>query len=367
MEVFGRLATAVALLLVAGCETLSLGWLAEEPEAAEAPAGPPRPWIGEGAAAAQSFEVIGHRGVRGYFPENTLPSFRSALRLGVTTLEMDAGMTKDGIVVVHHDRRLSADRTRGPDGAWIAAPGPALVDLTFEELSRFDVGTARPGGRTLQRFPDQRAFDGVGVPALTTVLLSAEQLSDGRARYSVETKLSPIATEESPQPQPFVEAVVAALRQAGVAKRSSIQSFDWRTLQHVQKIAPEIETVYLTAQQPWLDMVQRGKGGPSPWTAGFDIDDVGGSVPALVKAAGGDVWSPYFLEVTKAEVEEAHRHGMRVVVWTVNDALDLDRMLEFGVDGIVTDYPDRLQAIIEARGATLIKTSPPATGSTPPG
>jgi glycerophosphoryl diester phosphodiesterase len=173
-----------------------------------------------------------------------------------------------------------------------------------------------------------------------------------RVRFNIETKISPGAPAETLAPEPFARALIVEIRAAGMQSRSAIQSFDWRTLQVVQREAPEIPTVYLTAQQSWLDNVCAGPGarkasvapadcGESPWTAGFHLRDHG-SVPKLVKAAGGRIWSPAFQDLDAARLAEARSLGLRVVVWTVNEPADIGRMIELGVDGIISDRPDRV-------------------------
>ncbi len=301
------------------------------------------------------FDLQGHRGARGLAPENTLPGFEAALAVGVTTLEMDAGMTRDGVIVVHHDRRLNPDRTRGPGGAWLDAeqPAPALTALDAAALADYDVGSPRPEGKSAERFPEQRGLDGVAIPTLEAVLARAEGLTDGGLRYNIETKISPADPETSPDPEAFASALVALLRRAGLTDRATVQSFDWRSLQAVQAQAPEIATVYLTAERDWLDNLQRGEDGVSPWTAGLDVDRYEASAPRLIAEAGGAVWSPYYRDLREAELREAHRLGLRVVVWTVNDPDDMESLIELGVDGIITDYPDRLRAVMEEKGMTL--------------
>ena len=142
-----------------------------------------------------------------------------------------------------------------------------------------------------------------------------------------------------------------------MAARTAIQSFDWRTLSVVQREAPEIPTVYLSAQQPWQDNIRSGDSA-SPWTAGLHVGGFGNSVPRMVKAAGGAVWSPYFGEVTADSVDEAHSLGLLVVVWTVNEPADMHRMIELGVDGIISDYPDRLRQVAGAAGIRLPEPTP---------
>lgn len=343
----------VCLLTTGGLALLALSSLLAVPRG---PAGP--------AAAALGFDLQGHRGARGLFPENTLPGFRGAAEIGVTTWEIDVGLTADGVLAVHHDRALAPQRTRGADGAWLDAPGAPIKSLTFEELRRYDVGRLRPDSRAAGRWPSQTQLDGVRIPALKEVLELGEALSGGRLRYNVETKTSPLAPEDSPAPAPLTDALVAALRTAGVAGRATIQSFDWRGLQRAQEIAPEIPTVYLTAEQRWLDTIERGRPGASPWTAGFDVEAHGASVPRLVKAAGGAVWSPYYRDLRAGDLREALGLGLRVVVWTVNDPAAMASLLDLGVQGIITDYPDRLRAVLADRGMALPQAYP-ADGSRP--
>ncbi len=308
-----------------------------------------------GPALQVGFDLQGHRGARGLAPENTLPGFEAALAIGVTTLEMDAGMTRDGVLVVHHDRRLNPDRTRGPGGAWLdgARPAPALLALDAAALAAYDVGRPRPEGKSAERFPEQEGLDSVAIPTLEAVLARAEALSAGAMRYNIETKISPAEPETSPDPEAFAAALVALLRGNGLAGRASVQSFDWRSLRAVQAQAPEIATVYLTAERDWLDNLRRGEEGASPWTAGLDVDRYEASAPRLIAEAGGAVWSPYYRDLREAELREARRLGLRVVVWTVNDLDDMASLIDLGVDGIITDYPDRLRAVMEAKGMAL--------------
>lgn len=293
--------------------------------------------VATGPSAA--LDLQGHRGARGLLPENTLPAFERAIELGVDTLELDTGVSKDGIVVVTHDRRLSHDLTRGPDGAWVDAPGPLIKDLTADAIARYDVGRIKPGSRTAQRFPDQEPRDGTPVPRLSDVL--ALGTAHPALRFNIETKLSPVHPGDTVDPETFAGAVIATVRAAGIAAdRVAIQSFDWRTLAAVNRQAPDIATICLTAEQRWLNNIQRGQSGASPWTAGHDIDDHG-SVPKLVKAAGCATWSPYHRDLTPAALAEAHDLGLKVVVWTVNQPDAMRHLQQMGVDGIITDYPDR--------------------------
>ncbi len=320
----------------------------------------PQELPGRPAALAAGFDAQGHRGARGLYPENTWPAFQAALAIGVTTLEMDVGMTADGVVVVHHDPVLDPARTRGPEGDWIEEPGPALFEMPFAALAAYDVGRARPGGKSAQRFPDQVALDGTRIPALSEVLAAAEAQSQQTARYNIEVKTAPGNTRTA-APEVIAEALVGALHRAGVAGRAGVQSFDWRSLKHVQAIAPEFPTIYLTAERSWLNNVQRGQPGVSPWTAGIDVDDHDGSIPRAIQAAGGAVWSPFYRDLQPVDLVEARRLDLKVVVWTVNDPADMASLIELGVDGIITDYPDRLRRVMAEKGLA----PPPAFGALP--
>ena len=288
------------------------------------------------AGCSARIEVQGHRGASGLAPENTLPAFARALALGVDTLELDVGVTRDGVVVVGHDPTLNPNIVRGPDGKWLEGRGPAIHSLAYSELVRYDVGRLKPGTNYARGFPARIAVDGTVMPRLSDVFELVRDQGDRTVRFNIETKLSPHAPGETLAPEPFARAVISAIRRHGMARRSTIQSFDWRTLQVVQREAPEIETVYLSAQRPGFDTISDGA-----WTAGFALRDHG-SVPKLVKAAGGRVWSPAFRDLTPESLAEARSLGLRVVVWTVNEAADIRRMIAMGVDGIISDRPDRV-------------------------
>ena len=299
---------------------------------------------------ADAFELQGHRGARGLMPENTLAGFARALALGATTLEMDVGISGDGHLIISHDSRLNPVLTRGRDGKWLAAPGPAINSLSLEQLNAYDVGRLDPSSRYARRFPQQRAVDGERIPTLAQVLLLPPGADDRQVRLNLETKLSPLEPHLAPSPEEFAAKLVQQVRGAGASGRVTVQSFDWRTLRHVQSLAPEIETAYLSAQQRWLDNVQSGRPGASPWTAGMDVDNFGGSVPRMIAQAGGAIWSPYFRELDRAQLHEAQALGLRVVVWTVNEVPDMRALILLGVDGIITDYPDRLREVARQLG-----------------
>jgi len=304
-------------------------------------------------SAADAFDLQGHRGARGLAPENTLEGFATALRIGVTTLELDVGVTKDGVVVVSHDRVLNPDHTRGPDGAFLAVPGPAIRALTLAELKQYDVGRIKPGTAYAAVFLLQRPVDGARVPTLSEVFALAHRIGANDVRFNIETKLTPTSGAETPDPEAFANAVAAVVRGGGMAARVTVQSFDWRTLMALRGIAPEIERSCLTVETQQDDTLQRGQHGPSPWTADLDVDDFGGSTPKLVAAAGCHVWSPFYRNVSAEVMADAAAAGIRVIPWTVNERADMEWLIDLKVDGLISDYPDRLRTVLADKGTPL--------------
>jgi glycerophosphoryl diester phosphodiesterase len=301
------------------------------------------------SGCATTIDLQGHRGARGLHPENTLEGFVAALAIGVTTLELDVGVTADDVVVVHHNEQLNGDIARA-SGAWIETR-PALRELTFAQLQAYEVGRLKPGSDYAKRFTSQRGADGIRIPRLVDVFAMAESKSD-TIRYNVETKLSPLEADKTLRPAAFADALIATLRAARVTERTTIQSFDWRTLKHVQAVAPDIATACLTAELDDFDTLARGEDGPSPWTAGLDVDNYA-SVAQMVAAAGCDVWSPSHRNINSSLLGQAHALGISVSVWTVNEPSDIEAMLELGVDAIISDYPDRVRQAMVRRGMVV--------------
>jgi glycerophosphoryl diester phosphodiesterase len=310
------------------------------------------------AAASQALDIQGHRGARGLAPENTLPAFAKALEIGVTTLEMDCGITKDGVVVVSHDPALNPDITRGPDGKWLQSTGPAIWNLTYAELQRYDVGRLNPSKPYAKRWPEQRPVDGTRIPRLADVFAPVRKSGNDAVRFNIETKISPLEPGVTASPEEFARKLILLIQQEKMSSRVTIQSFDWRTLAIVQKEAPEIATVYLTSVSGFMDNIQAD--GESPWTAGHRVRDHGGSIPRMIKAAGGAVWSPYQGDLTRGVIKEAQALGLKVVVWTVNDPAGMRRMIEWGVDGVISDRPDLLRKVAGEMGVALPRPTPVA-------
>lgn len=294
--------------------------------------------------------AIGHRGAAGLFPENTLAGFAGACALGLDAVELDVLVSADGELIVHHDFRLNPDIARTADGAWIgpAAP-PAIKELTLSRLKTYDIGRLRPNSAYGRRYPAQTPADGERIPTLREAIALFKKSCRPPTRLLVEIKTSPEAPDLTPPPEWVSERVVRMLKEEGVAERAWVLSFDWRNLAHIQKSAPEIATVHLTIVSPGLNNVKPLQPGPSPWLTGIDVDDVGGSAPRAVQAAGGRVWSPHFRNLTRESLAEARQLGLLVSVWTPDTADDLKKMIEWQVDAITTNRPDLLKSLLEAK------------------
>ena len=304
-------------------------------------------------------ELQGHRGARGLWPENTLAAFGGALELGVSTLELDCGLTRDGVVVVTHDPELNPDLTRGADGRFLSGTGPRILDLTYPELESYDVGRLRPGSAYAARFPEQEPVDGERIPRLTEVLALVRARSEGRVRVAIEVKTFPGQPERTATPAAFAAALKRDVEATGTLAMVSIMAFDFRVLSAVQRLMPQAATVALTEQQNGGDTVGLGAPSPSPWLGGLDPARFGNSVVRLVQATGAGTWGPDYQDLDAQRITEAHALGLRVVPWTVNAPVDMERLLAFGIDGMTTDRPDVLRELLESRG---LPVPPPFPG-----
>ena len=301
-------------------------------------------------------ELQGHRGARGLWPENTLAAFGGALELGVSTVELDCGLTRDGVIVVTHDPELNPDLTRGADGRFLARTGPRIFDLTFRELESYDVGRLQPGSAYAARFPEQEPVDGERIPRLTDVLALVRARSEGRVRVAIEVKTFPGQPELTATPAAFAAALERDVEATGTLAMVSIMAFDFRVLTAVQRLMPQAATVALTEQQNGGDTVGLGASQPSPWLGGLDPARFGNSVVRLVKATGAGTWGPDYQDLNEQRIAEAHALGLRVVPWTVNATADMERLLAFGIDGMTTDRPDVLRELLASKGLPV----PPA-------
>ncbi len=298
-------------------------------------------------APAFAFDLQGHRGTRGLAPENTLPAFEKAMRMGVDTLELDVGLSADNVLVISHDPYLNPLLVRDAKGEWLAGTkGPLIRLLTYAQIQAYELGRIKPGTPYATQFATQEAVDGTRMPTLASLFDRVKALGS-KVRFNIETKIDPTQPNDTASPEVMTHALVKVVRDAGMASRVTIQSFDWRTLQLGQTIAPEIPTAYLSFQNAGNDTITSGV-----WTAGYKIADYP-DIPTMVKAAGGAIWSPNGGAVTEDLVKKAHAVGLQVLPWTINNPPEMDKLIGWGVDGIISDYPDRLRKVMAARGMPL--------------
>jgi len=304
------------------------------------------------------FDLQGHRGARGLMPENTLPAFAKALSVGVSTLELDLAVTIDGRVVVSHNPRLVPALSRDKDGTWLEESSPPIHLMTLEEVQSYDVGRLNPTSSYARRLSGQQPVDHTPIPTLGEVIELVKRSGNQQIRLNIEIKTNPEKPDLTLGLFDFAQTVVNVIRKYNWQSRVTVQSFDWRALAAVQALEPAITTSYLTVNQPWLNNLQSGRAGASPWLNGFDIDRFGGSVPRAIVAAGGDVWSPYHREISVESIKEAHQLGLLVKVWTVNQPERMRALIDMGADGIITDYPGRLRQVLKALDERLPMATP---------
>ncbi len=308
--------------------------------------------LGCQSCPALAFDLQGHRGARALAPENTLPAFALALEIGVTTLETDLAVTRDDVLVLSHDPALNPALTRNASGQWLPAKGPAIRALTLAELKAYDVGRIDPAHPYARQFPNQTPVDGTSIPTLDE-LFALAAASGKTPRFNIETKITPDAAVETPDPETFARLVVTAVRAAKLEQRTTLQSFDWRTLIAARKLAPEIETSCLTIEAKGLNTIAATATGPSRWLGGFDPAAHGNSIPRTAKAAGCSTWSPFWRNLTAENVAEAQALGLKVLPWTVNGETDIASVIALGVDGLITDDPTIARGVLQHRGLTL--------------
>jgi glycerophosphoryl diester phosphodiesterase len=216
---------------------------------------------------------------------------------------------------------------------------------------------SNPEPRMRRAFREQRPVDTALIPPLADVFALTAHRQAYHVRFNIETKITPTSRADTPDPEIFAATLAHAVREAGLASRVSVQSFDWRTLMAMKRAAPEIERVCLTAEGLNFDTIRRGEPGAPPWTSGLNVDDFGGSVPRLVAAAGCATWSPLYCNAKVDDIAAAKALGLKVIPWTVNERADMERLIALGVGGIISDYPDRLRAVMASEG---MPSPPPA-------
>jgi len=258
-----------------------------------------------------------------------VPSFRHAIDAGCTGVELDVRLTADGHVVVWHDPTLQADKCLFTSDDYADA---RVDDLTLAQLRTVDVGT-----RTLAAFPEQRPAPGAGIVTLAELFAACADAAE--LWWTVEVKVDPRDTREVATRRQLTEGVVAAIQGAGLQDRSFVHSFDWAVLEIAAELDP---TLWRSA----LAMPVGTHGPVNDWLGSIRIEDFGDDLPGAAAAVGAVVLSPFTAMVTAHLVDRAHEVGLAVLPWTANDPAEIRRLVDLGVDGLVTDYPERALAII---------------------
>lgn len=308
------------------------------------------------------FDLEAHRGGRDIRPENTLYSYAYAIELGATSIECDMQLTKDGQIVMSHNPILNSDITRDENGNYIENNKYDIRLMTVDELKKFDVGVMDPNCGEYYDLHGKTQFTyDAKIPTLEELMQLIQSYGDKNIVLNIETKSYPdpasAGYKNNADPKKFVEVFNNIVKKYDMEDRVVLQSFDWQTLIEMKKLNPNISTSALWQEQPsWgrdSESLRRYEKKKSPWLGGLDIKDYQGNPVKAAHAIGADIISPYYTEISKQDVDEAHSLGMKVVPWTVNNEKDMNMLLDMGVDGIISDKPWLLKQVLEKRNIRL--------------
>ena len=308
------------------------------------------------------FDLEAHRGGRDVRPENTLYSYAYAIELGATSIECDMQLTKDGHIVMSHNPILNSDITRDENGNYIENNKYDIRLMTVDELKKFDVGVMDPNCGEYYDLHGKTQFTyDAKIPTLEELMQLIQSYGDKNIVLNIETKSYPdpasAGYKNNADPKKFVEVFNNIVKKYDMEDRVVLQSFDWQTLIEMKKLNPNISTSALWQEQPsWgrdSESLRRYEKKKSPWLGGLDIKDYQGNPVKAAHAIGADIISPYYTEISKQDVDEAHSLGMKVVPWTVNNEKDMNMLLDMGVDGIISDKPWLLKQVLEKRNIKL--------------
>ena len=298
------------------------------------------------AAETTAFDLQAHRGGRGETTEESLRAFAKSLGLGVSTLELDIGITKDDQPLVWHDPTIDPEKCADTRPAFAGDPAYPYVGKLVHELTLVQIETL-DCGRRLGEFPDAEVVRGNRIATLPQVFALADAYR-ADVRYNIETKVEADHPGASAEPREFVDVILAAVRSAGKADRVEIQSFDWRTLPMVRAVEPSIPLVALYNEQTWAP--------GSPWLNGIDAAVVGDPMVGALMVGANAVSPSYALVTGRPYVDQAHSLGLKVIPWTVDDTDAMRQQISYGVDGIITDFPTLARRVLAELGMPL----PPA-------
>ncbi|MFY0651213.1 MAG: glycerophosphodiester phosphodiesterase [Cyclobacteriaceae bacterium] len=273
----------------------------------------------------KSVDIQGHRGARGLMPENTIPSFLEALKVGVNTLELDLAVTKDMELLVSHEPYMNSTFCLDPEGNEIAKEDELsynIYQMSYQEIKSFDCGT-----KAHTRFPEQQKFK-VKKPLLKKVVdavdIFLEEEEGRKVKYNIEIKSSPKGDNTyHPIPSEYSDLVYDFIQENMKSKSLNVQSFDFRILQYFHSTYPDIELAVLIGNDKSINE---------------NLNELG-FIP--------EIYSCDYKLLTESDVSLLHEKGMKVIPWTINESMDMKKMLDWGVDGIITDYPNRAMELMK--------------------
>ena len=292
--------------------------------------------------------IYGHRGARGDMVENSISGLKYAFDLGIRAVEFDVVISKDNIPVLFHDYRLNPDLVKDSSGNWITDKNMKLKDLTYEEISKYTIESVKPDTKYAKRFKNQQSAKGEKIPKLTDFfkLVNEDKYKD--AFLNLEIKSTLTQENVTPNPEKMVSLILKDVKEFNLEDRTLITSYDWRILYELKKQNPNILRGFITLQQD-LPTTKKNVYENSPWMVKkYPMEELF-LLPNIIKSLEGHVWSVFYRDLTKQNVELAHKHGLATCVWTVNREKDIIRMIEYGVDGIITDYPKKVQEICKSK------------------
>ena len=290
----------------------------------------------------RQISLQGHRGARGLLAENTLPSLIKPFEYGMHGIELDVQLSKDDEVIIYHDLRLKSNITRNPQGGWVEKTGPAIRSLSLKQLKQYKLGKINKKTAYGLRFRNQRQLPDQSIPTLNELVDCLHQNNLDNTLLNIEIKHSPVQIDLCPDPVYLAEKIVNEINKLGISKRCIVQCFNWSVIKAVRKITNELPISCLTTIDPTEDTLSAYKGKPSLWNAGLDIRDFDNNVVDMVSQFNADYWAPYFRNLTHHQLEHAHHKKLKVMTWTVNHSLTMKRLMKWGVDAIISDYPDKL-------------------------
>ena len=296
-------------------------------------------------AKPNHIKIYGHRGARGDLPENTLDSFKYLFENNINAYETDILISKDLIPVITHDFRLDPSLTKDDEGNWITDENIKIFDLTYNEILKYDVGSLNKLSRYGRRFLNQKTLENQKIPKLSELLeLSSKNISENLL-INLEIKSTPEEENLTPEPEDTVKLIMNDINESSLKDKIIVSSFDWRTLSVIKNQYPEIPRAYLTQHLTGININQTIYN-RSPWLSFLPYYE-DHELPKIIKSQGGKAWHPYRKDITKKLVDISHQEELPVNVWTVNKEYEMLKMVEYGVDGIMTDYPLRLKELCE--------------------